>query len=154
MSIIKCLVVVSGALMGWGLWATAAEEAPPPHPASVAPGDELKALREAKVAAARTTYEKTFKALRQPVRVENVLVQVSKPEDAYHWSVRWFEAQKELCPTRSERVTAAEAHLERMVELKKRVEVLTACLLPGFENDAAEFYRVEAEIWLKQEKNK
>jgi hypothetical protein len=41
-----------------------------------------------------------------------------------------------------------------MKRLKECVKELTVCLLPSFENDAAEFYSIEAQIWLKQEKAK
>jgi hypothetical protein len=98
MSIIKCLLVVLAAIVGSGLWSIAAEEAPLPHRPAVPPVDELKALREAKVAAARATYEKTFKGVRETTKFEGRLLQMSKPEDAYHWSVRWFEAQKIVVP--------------------------------------------------------
>ncbi len=76
------------------------------------------------------------------------------PDQAYPWSRRWMEAEKEAAQTKAERVTAVEGHLERMKKWEKSVEAdrrIGGVLSPG-DLAAAEFYRLEAKAWLAKEK--
>jgi RND family efflux transporter MFP subunit len=104
---------------------------------------DLPALARAQVEVSRKAYEAARKSLDQTRRAEEV----------YTWSVRWLNAQRDVSNKKDERLAALEAHLQRMKDLEKRVEALhkggrTSPLDPL----AAEAYRVEAELWLAQEK--
>ena len=112
-------------------------------------GKEIQKLREAKVAAARRTYELLTKQMQ---------VRVGKGADVESlclWSRRWLEAEREAAADKTKVVSALEAHLARMRELEINLKNLIRAKLaaPG---DAApvEFYRLEAEIWLAQAKRK
>jgi hypothetical protein len=51
-------------------------------------------------------------------------------------------------------LAALDAHLKRMIELKKRVEVLNRELLPNTQKLEAEWYVLEARLWLERAKAK
>jgi hypothetical protein len=79
-------------------------------------------------------------------------------EKLYRWSRRWMEAQQDVSATKKNQVAAIEAHLDRMKRVEKTVKDLikagaTSDLAP-FEAKAAEFYRLEAEKWLRKAKGK
>jgi len=82
----------------------------------------------------------------------NVLVLVGKPEDVYTWSVRWLTAQRDLSSKPEERITALEAHLKRMTELQNRIKSLNKDLLQPRAEAEAEWYRLEAQLWVAKEK--
>jgi hypothetical protein len=76
-------------------------------------------------------------------------------ESTYLWSVRWLNAERDLSKKPNDRVAAAAAHLERM----KTVEAMAAARVKGgnaprHHAAAAEFFRVEAQIWLARAKDK
>src|SRR5262249_55474978 len=77
------------------------------------------------------------------------------PEEAlYRWSVRWLDAERQLSDKQADQVAACKAHLERMRELERLLEGLRRSgTITVDEASAAEFYRVEAEIWLTQAKD-
>ncbi|OAI54525.1 hypothetical protein AYO44_14780 [Planctomycetaceae bacterium SCGC AG-212-F19] len=78
----------------------------------------------------------------------------SSAEDIYRWSSRWMEAERALATQKAQHVAACEAHFDRMRRLEKlvrdnyRVRVTTITVV-----SAAEYYAVEAEVWLAQVKN-
>jgi hypothetical protein len=118
-------------------------------------GDETTALLKSRVDLAEKTYRTVFEGLTLSKKVGNILVLVTDdPEEVYKWSVRLLHAQRDLSPKREDQIVALEAHLKRMTELKKVVQNLTRDLLPRIKDDEAEWYRLEAQIWLAKEKAK
>ncbi|MGZ6090605.1 MAG: hypothetical protein ACXWUG_01215, partial [Polyangiales bacterium] len=68
-------------------------------------------------------------------------------EQVYQWSRRWCEA--EGCATKP----VLEAHFLRMKSLETLVGTkLNAGMANGGDKAAAEFYRVEADLWLQRGK--
>lgn len=110
------------------------------------------ALLKATVAAAEKAYRGELDELRQTRRFGNVLTTSFEPEKIHLWSVRWLEAQRKLSPKHEDHVAALEAHLKRMIELRKVVKQLTKDLMPRFTEDEAEWYQMEAELWLSDAK--
>jgi hypothetical protein len=127
-----------------------------PEPAKVAKtADEVTALLKSRVDLAERTYRTIFEGLTLSKKVGNVLVLVTDdPEEVYKWSVRLLRAQRDLSLKHEDQIVALEAHLKRMTELKKVVQNLTRDLLPRIKDDEAEWYRLEAQIWLAKEKAK
>jgi hypothetical protein len=84
------------------------------------------------------------------------------PEEAYNWSVRWLNAQRDLSETKDERTAAFADHAKRMKELKAIVTILVGDGKGGFmtpadaaiAEPAAEWYLAEAEVWLLKERGK
>lgn len=117
--------------------------------------DETTVLLQESAAIAEKAYRAEFEGLTKTRRIGGVLVQVTRsPEEVYTWSVRWLKAQQELSAKPEDQIAALEAHLERMGELKATVKQLVADLLPPVKTDEAEFYRLEAELWLARAKSK
>jgi hypothetical protein len=126
-----------------------------PEPAKEAkPADEKTAILKTRVALAEKGFNATLETLTRTQRVGNVLVYDGHPEDVYAWSVRWLQASRDLSTKHEEHVAALEAHLKRMTELKKKVKELTKDLIPLIKEDEAEWYRLEAQLWLAKEKAK
>jgi hypothetical protein len=125
------------------------------QPAKPAPTADVKALLKARAEAAQKTHGTALKSLTETKRAGDLLILVGKPEDVYVWSVRWLNAQRDLASKKEEQLAALEDHLRRMQDLKQRVENLAKAGMVLFtEVNAVEFYRVEAELWLAQEKAK
>jgi hypothetical protein len=61
-----------------------------------------------------------------------------------------LDAQREASTKKEDRIAALQDHHERMVKLQAQVEALVRDLLPRVEYWAAEWYRLEAELWLAQ----
>jgi hypothetical protein len=109
-----------------------------PVPETKAPAEALRA----KLRAAAETYKLSFSIVKAGRRD-------ALPEDVYRWSRRWMEAAQEL----GEGKAAAEAHLERMRELKRLVKaLLEGGLATALEAAAADYYVAEAEGWVAQRK--
>jgi hypothetical protein len=125
------------------------------QPAKPTQTADVKALLKARAEAAQKTHSAALKSLTQTKRAGDLLIPMGKPEDVYIWSVRWLNAQRDLANKKEEQIAALVDHLRRMQELKQRVENLAKAgmVLPTAVN-AVEFYRVEAEVWLAQEKAK
>jgi hypothetical protein len=69
----------------------------------------------------------------------------------YQWSRRWLDADQELANKDADRLTALERHLVRMKKLSQVVEaLLEAGAVSRIDRDAADFYRLEAEAWLRK----
>jgi hypothetical protein len=114
--------------------------------------EETTALLKARVAVAEKAYREAWEELGRTQKFGNVLVLVGKPEDVYTWSVRWLTAQRDLSSKPEERITALEAHLKRMTELQNRIKSLNKDLLQPRAEAEAEWYRLEAQLWLAKEK--
>jgi hypothetical protein len=119
-----------------------------------APTGDVKALLKARAEAAQKTHAAAVKSLSQTRRVGDLVIPVGRPEDVYLWSVRWLNAQRDLASKKEGQIDALEDHLRRMQDLQRRVEKLAPGLVTLTEVHSAEFYRVEAELWLAQEKAK
>ncbi len=126
-----------------------------PAPAKDAkPADEMTTLLKARVALAQKAYETADKSFGEVKRIGAVNVLVTKPEEVYSWSVRWLHAERDLNPKGADHVAALEGHLKRMTQLEKKVKNLVPSLLPEPAEFEAEWYRLEAELWLAQAKAK
>jgi hypothetical protein len=126
-----------------------------PEPAKEAKAaDEMTMLHKTRVALAEKGYNVALETLTRTQRAGNVLVYVGQPDDVYTWSVRWLQAQRDLSTKHEEHVAALEAHLKRMTELKQKVKELSRDLIPPIKADEAEWYRLEAQLWLSKEKAK
>ncbi|HTU92802.1 MAG TPA: hypothetical protein VMF69_22160 [Gemmataceae bacterium] len=124
----------------------------PEPPKDTKAAEEMTALLKARVALAEKAYHESWEEFGRTQRIGNVLVLVGKPEDVYAWSVRWLKAQRDRSSKQEEQVAALEDHLKRMTELQKRVKLVAKDLLsPRAESDA-EWYRLEAQLWLAKAK--
>lgn len=129
------------------------EKKPEPKKEPTKPADEMITLLKARVAVSEKAYRAKFEGLTHTRRVGNFLIlDTEKPEEAYTWSVRWLKAQRDLSPKPEAHIAALEAHLKRMTELKKAVETLSRDLMPAIRVDEAEWYRLEAQLWLAKAK--
>jgi hypothetical protein len=143
-------VVVLSPLPESGLLAQAQErgaiaQGQEPEAEHAVPADLLKA----QVAAARKVYELNIMAYKAGIAKGYDL------ESLCLWSVRWLDAERDLSKKPVDRIAAAEAHLERV----KTVEAMAKQLVKGGAAEvrqevAAEYYRVQAQIWLAQAKGK
>jgi hypothetical protein len=105
-----------------------------------APKIALK-LRQAKVQAAQQTYKVTWQNYK-----DGLAPPVELP---YRWSCRLLQAEREVSDQKADQVAAFKAHWERMREMERiERELRRSRLNPINEVTAAEFYRIEAEIWL------
>jgi len=72
-------------------------------------------------------------------------------EALYQWSRRWMEAEQELATKEAGRRAAIEEHHKRMAKVVKLADALLgAGEVSANDKEAAEFYRLEAESWLKK----
>jgi hypothetical protein len=109
------------------------------------PADLLKA----QVAAARKVYELNIMAYKAGFAKGYDL------ESLCLWSVRWLDAERELSKKPADRIAAVEAHLERMKTVEAMAQALAKVEVVGVRQAAAaEYYRVQAQIWLSQAKGK
>ncbi len=114
---------------------------------------DMPALLKARIALAEKAYRAAFAGLTRTRRIGNVLIQeTDKPEEVYVWSVRWLQAQRDLSAKPEDQIAALEAHLNRMMELKKQIEMISRDLMPLPRVDEAEWYRLEAQLWLAKAK--
>ena len=111
----------------------------------------VTAVREGKPSladAARMTYEKTLESYRSGQWGVGV-------EDLYRWSRRWRNATVRAATTGSEKVAAFEMHLNRMAELERLTRTLyDAGRTAPSSVSATQFYRIEAELLLEEQKAK
>jgi hypothetical protein len=113
--------------------------------------DEVTAIVKARAALAEKAYREAWEDLGRTQKFGNVLILVGKPEDVYNWSVRWLKAQREMSSKHEDQIAALKAHLNRMMELQKRVKASKELLQRGAEDDAA-WYLLEAQLWLARDK--
>jgi hypothetical protein len=103
---------------------------------------EKTKLLQAQVAATQQTYE----ILWTDKEFKNV-------DTAYQWSRRWMDAERLLNDKKQDHITAAQAHLERMRQLKNLTNQLwEQKLVSRDQPSATSFYVAEAEMWLMQAK--
>jgi len=114
--------------------------------------DDMAAVLKARVTVAEKGYHEAWEDFGRTQRFGNVLILVGKPEDVYTWSIRWLKAQRDLSTKHEDHVAALEAHLKRMSELQNRVKQVSKDLLPPRAESEAEWYRLEAQLWLAKEK--
>ncbi len=102
-------------------------------------------LAKARLDAARKTYEQKLR------RVLNR--GGGEPESFYVWSRRWRDAEEAIKPGKESRLATARAHLKRMQEIAR---IFAAYAKTGQgrpeDADAAEYYRIQAEIDLARAK--
>lgn len=124
-----------------------------PEPAkNTKPADETAAILKARVALAERTYQEAWADFGRTQRIGNVLVLTAKPEDIYTWSVRLLKAQGDQSSKPEEQIAALDEHLKRMTELQKRVKQMGKDLLSPRAESEAEWYRLEAQLWLTKAK--
>jgi hypothetical protein len=98
-------------------------------------------LLRARVEAARKTY--------QVIWTNNREALAPFVELSYRWSRRWLEAELDMSNRKPDQVAAYQAHLARMRELERITkDRFRNRVNPIEETTAAEFYALEAEIWL------
>jgi hypothetical protein len=114
--------------------------------------DDTAAVLKARIMVAEKGYHEAWEDFGRTQRFGNVLILVGKPEDVYTWSIRWLKAQRDLGAKHEDHVAALEAHLKRMIELQNRVKQVSKDLLPPRAELEAEWYRLEAQLWLAKEK--
>jgi hypothetical protein len=126
------------------LWAGSARAAADQDAANV-----LARLAVQRRDAARKTYEVLWLDYRERRTSEDLL---------YRWSLRWLESEKDLSAQQADQVAAYQGHYERMRDLDRLIRRLQVSGQSTIEEtSAAEYYRVEAEVWLlkaKEEKKK
>jgi hypothetical protein len=128
--------VVLGLTVAWAAGPDQGERQPPGNAA-------------ARAAAAR----KVLKGMRE--RRQQDPAAPLDPEKQYLWSRRWMEADREVAATKAARLAAVEGHLARMRELEKIVtEFKGGGFMGATDLAAAEFYRLDAEAVLAQEKGR
>jgi hypothetical protein len=116
-------------------------------PKFTAESPDSNQLAKAQMEAARRTYELTW------TRAE--MGEGGDAEQVYQWSVRWLEAQRDLSGTKAGQLAALEAHQTRMQRLERRVAAMVkAGQGRQSEGTAAEYYRLEADLWLARAKAK
>jgi hypothetical protein len=99
-------------------------------------------LARQRLEAARKTYEATWANYRE---------RRASQDSLYRWSLRWLEAERQLGGPRADQVAAFKGHWERMRELERLIANLQRVGQAVIDEvSAAEYYRVEAEIWLVQ----
>ncbi len=107
----------------------------------------LAALAKARVNHARKVYEGVMQAMPQTRQSRGEVVPSGRPEDAYLWSVRWLNAQRDMSSDKEGQVTALEGHLARMKELQQLLARMSGHLLPSlWAEEAPNYYVTEAEI--------
>jgi hypothetical protein len=111
-----------------------------------APAATLSKLAIQRRDAARKTFEVTWANYRDRRASE---------ETVYRWSLRWLEAERQLCEKPADHAAAYRSHAERMLELDRLIgKVQRARQATIDEVNASEYYRVESEIWLLQAEEK
>jgi RNA polymerase sigma factor (sigma-70 family) len=104
--------------------------------------------REARVQAAQKVYEGVLSRWQGDPQFEG-------PEQLYQWSRRWMEAKQAVDDTRQNRLQAVKDHLERMSQLKAKIEQgVKGRVLPAYELEAGKFYQFEAEQLLRDAERK
>lgn len=116
--------------------------------------DELHAMLVARVELARKGYQSAFAGVTQTAKTGNRLILFRDPREAFDWSLRWLEAERDLARDPAGSAAALEGHLQRVTELETKVKSLSGNLLPAWALWDAEWHRLNAELWLAQAKAK
>jgi hypothetical protein len=130
-------------LAGGILLGLAAASAPQAAPEGA---DKIAALTKAKRDAARRTFETVWIDYREGR---------GGMERLYWWSRRWMEAEQELAAKqKADLVAAAQGHLDRMRELERIIRKLQEAKVSTIDEvSASEYYRLEADLWVRQARN-
>lgn len=117
---------------------------------------DIAAFAKARVEAAQQVYDGEMRMLGVAIKASGQEVTLmGRPEDAYIWSIRWLNAQRDMSSGKDNQVAALEDHLTRMKALKQKVSKLPSDLLSDLKGKmATRYYVAEAEFWLAQEKAK
>jgi RNA polymerase sigma factor (sigma-70 family) len=123
-------------------------DVPPPRAAQ--PGGQgeskLTTLRKAKVAAAQAVLDERTREFLAGRGTQEFLLEASR---------RLAESQRELNPAKADLVAALQAHLNRVKEMEAvDKERFNAGRITVAQVKEAEYYRLEAEIWLEQAKGR
>ena len=114
-------------------------------PAPPADDNPLAALANARLEAARKQYDETWAYFKQ-ARIDSYQV--------YVWSRLILDSEGEMAEKQAERVAALESHLERMKKLEALiVKVRRIGFGLSYDVGASQYYRLEAEFWVANEKN-
>ncbi len=110
--------------------------------------NSLDELHEEKLATAKDLYQAV------EVAYDAGALQLS---DVYAASKSWKDSAYELAKTKAERVAALQQHFDRMAKWHARIHALALADAKGGEanNDAAtQFWQIQAECWLLEERAK
>lgn len=135
------------------VWGQDAVPAPAAAPQGAAP-DEIKTLLAARVALARQGYESAYAGVAETERINNRLIRFRQPEEAYAWSLRWLEAERELAADRAGQIAALESHSKRVTALEIKVKSLIRGPLPKWALLDAQWHSLDAQLWLAEAKAK
>jgi hypothetical protein len=116
--------------------------------------EDMGSLLRARVELAEKAYQATVERLNETMRQGNVLVYAGKPEEAYQWSLRLLEAQRDLGQNEADGIAALKAHVKRTLELEEKVDQLSRDLLPKTALWEAQWYRLDAQLRLAKAKAK
>jgi FMN phosphatase YigB (HAD superfamily) len=106
---------------------------------------ELAPLAKARYAAAVRQYEETWSYYQQ-ARIDSYQV--------YVWSRLVLDAHRDMGAKPAEQITALENHLDRMQKLESLIKkVRRLGFGRSYDVGAAEYYRLEAELWLARAKS-
>ena|SRR5579871_6704577 len=124
-------------------------------------GDTVTRLLKVQLQSAQKPYRASLDKMKVQRLGGGLLVLVNDnhpdPEEAYTWSVRWLDAQRDLSSNKDERIAAFTEHHQRMKDLRQQVTLLvgdTGVLLPFSATAAADWYLAESELWLQKEQGK
>jgi hypothetical protein len=115
---------------------------------------DMSGLRKARAVLAQKGYRTTSDLLRESKKIDNRVMIPASPEEVYTWSVRLLDAERDLSSRHDDRISALQGHLQRMTDLQKQVKRMLEELLPPKTAMDAEWYRLEAELWLAQARSK
>jgi hypothetical protein len=119
-------------------------------PSFAGAGDSEGDLKKASLEAARQSFEKIWTL----VKTADLKWERSDAELVYQWSRRWLDARISIGGASGVRA-AVEEHLTRMKALEKLVQDRRERGVAALhEVPAARFYRLEAELWMRQKVKK
>lgn len=132
------LVLVAGLAVAGGILASSVR-------GDSAASDKPAKLAEARLKAANEAYRLYQERHKKEGDVE--------AETLYLWSNRILNAERDAASKEEQRITALQAHLDRMMQLESETKRrLEGGKVRAHEMAAAEFYRLEAELWLARGK--
>lgn len=125
------------------------------QPATENKADQATAQLRARLALAQKGYESAIKGFVEIKQASTgTRYFTTRPEEVYAWSIRWLEAARAVNPKDAAQITALEEHLKRVTKLETWVKRFVPSYLPETAALDAEWYRLEAELWLAQAKRK
>ncbi len=126
------LALALGVSFACGHWSAARDDAE---------GKGSMEVARARAVAAQKTYEALSRNFRENRPPQGELL--------YRWSRRWLDAERDLGGGKQQLVSALRAHYNRMRELEHVTrDRFRERFVPVEEATAAQFFRLEAELWL------